>query len=241
MSYAIQLDNFEGPLDLLLYFIRRDELDIYDIPISKITEDFIKTINEWKRLNMLVAGEFIVMASTLMRIKAKMMIPRVELNDDGEIIDPRTELMQQLIDYKRYRDVADTLKIMAQEKSQYFSRLPIQNFPNGEEDLNLFFKNVSLFDLGRLFKNALDNKPMITPYELNREPIKLEVQKELIMSYFDGDGRLCFANLLNKLDSKMEVIVTFLAILDLVKEGICALYQQNTFSDIELINLQSQT
>ena len=90
MSYKIQLEKFEGPLDLLLYFIKRDELDIYDIPISKITEDFIDTINEWKRLNLVVAGDFIVMASTLMRIKAKMMIPRKELDEEGVIIDPRT-------------------------------------------------------------------------------------------------------------------------------------------------------
>ena len=83
MGYKIQLEKFEGPLDLLLYFIKRDELDIYDIPISKITEDFISTINEWKRLNLAIAGEFIVMASSLMRIKARMMIPRKELDDEG--------------------------------------------------------------------------------------------------------------------------------------------------------------
>ena len=89
MSYRIKLENFEGPLDLLLYFIRRDELDIYDIPISKITKDFIAVIEEWKKLNMVIAGDFIVMASTLMRVKAKMMIPRPELDEDGDIIDPR--------------------------------------------------------------------------------------------------------------------------------------------------------
>ena len=110
MSFKIQLEKFEGPLDLLLYFIRRDELDIYDIPISKITEDFINTINEWKRLNLVIAGEFIVMASTLMRIKARMMIPRIDLDEEGENIDPRTELMQRLIDYKRFRSAADILK-----------------------------------------------------------------------------------------------------------------------------------
>ena len=102
MSYRIHLENFEGPLDLLLYFIRRDELDIYDIPISKITKDFIEVIEKWKQLNMVIAGDFIVMASTLMRVKAKMMIPRPELDEDGDIIDPRAELMQQLIDYKRF-------------------------------------------------------------------------------------------------------------------------------------------
>ena len=87
MSYKIHLDNFEGPLDLLLYFIRRDELDIYDIPIAKITRDFINVIEEWKKLNILIAGDFIVMASTLMRIKARIMIPRPDIDEDGEIID----------------------------------------------------------------------------------------------------------------------------------------------------------
>ena len=122
MSYKIQLEKFEGPLDLLLYFIRRDELDIYDIPISKITEDFINTIKEWKRLNLVVAGEFIVMASTLMRIKARMMIPRIEVDEEGENIDPRTELMQRLIDYKRFRSAAEILNEMAFEKSAHFKR-----------------------------------------------------------------------------------------------------------------------
>ena len=93
-------------MDLLLYFIRRDELDIYDIPISRITREFIEVIEEWKRLNMVVAGEFIDMASILMRIKAKILIPRPELDEDGEIVDPRDGLMQKLIEYKRYRDAA---------------------------------------------------------------------------------------------------------------------------------------
>ena len=122
MSFKIQLEKFEGPLDLLLYFIRRDELDIYDIPISKITEDFINTINEWKRLNLVIAGEFIVMASTLMRIKARMMIPRIDQDEEGENIDPRTELMQRLIDYKRFRSAADILSNMASENSGHFKR-----------------------------------------------------------------------------------------------------------------------
>ena len=242
MTYNIQLEKFEGPLDLLLYFIRRDELDIYDIPISKITEDFIDTINEWKRLNMLIAGEFIVMASTLMRIKARMMIPRVELDEDGDIIDPRTELMQQLIDYKRFRNAADLLNNMAEERSQYYTRkLDMQIKDDGDENLDSFFKDVSLFDLAKLFKNAMDSRPVLSPFELNKEPIKLEQQKELILGYFDGDGKLSFNNLLGILKSRMEVIVTFLAILDLVKEGTCTVHQANVFSDIHLVNLTLQS
>ena len=243
MSYKIQLEKFEGPLDLLLYFIRRDELDIYDIPISKITEDFISTINEWKRLNLMVAGEFIVMASTLMRIKARMMIPRIELDEEGENIDPRTELMQRLIDYKRFRSAADILNEMALEKSAHFKRdlnLSIIREKN-DEGLDAFFKDVSLFDLAKLFKKAMDDKPVLSPFELNKEPVKLEKQKEVILNYFDGEGKLSFNNLLGILKTRLEVIVTFLAILDLVKEGSCALFQADVFSDIQLINLKLQS
>ena len=171
MSYKIKLETFEGPLDLLLYFIRRDELDIYDIPISKITEDFIKVINEWKRLNLIIAGEFIVMASTLMRIKARMMIPRKELDEDGENIDPRTELMNRLIDYKRFRSAADILNEMSLNRSKHFKRqLNLITFPNEDVvGLDQFFKDFSLFDLAKLFKNIMDQKPMLSPFELNKD------------------------------------------------------------------------
>ena len=238
MSFKIQLKKFEGPLDLLLYFIRRDELDIYDIPISKITEDFINTINEWKRLNLVIAGEFIVMASTLMRIKARMMIPRIDLDEEGENIDPRTELMQRLIDYKRFRSAADILNNMASENSGYFKRHPDLSkiIDKNDNGLDEFFKEVSLFDLATLFKNAMDDKPVLSPFELNKDPIKLEKQKEVIFNYFDGEGKLSFNNLLSILKTRQEVIVTFLAILDLVKEGSCALFQADVFSDIQLIN-----
>ena len=185
MSYKIQLEKFEGPLDLLLYFIKRDELDIYDIPISKITEDFITTINEWKRLNLVVAGDFIVMASTLMRIKAKMMIPRKELDEEGVLIDPRTELMQKLIDYRRFRNAADILSSMALHRSRHFKRdvttSKVSNDIN--EGLDHFFKDVSLFDLATLFKNAMDKMPILSPFELNKELVKIEKQKELILIF----------------------------------------------------------
>ena len=240
MSFKIQLEKFEGPLDLLLYFIRRDELDIYDIPISKITEDFINTINEWKRLNLVIAGEFIVMASTLMRIKARMMIPRIDFDEEGENIDPRTELMQRLIDYKRFRSAADILNNMASKNSGYFKRQPDLSkiIDKNDNGLDAFFKEVSLFDLATLFKNAMDDKPVLSPFELSKDPIKLEKQKEVIFNYFDGEGKLSFNNLLSTLKTRLEVIVTFLAILDLVKEGSCALFQEDVFSDIQLINLK---
>ena len=241
MAFQVHLENFQGPMDLLLYFIRRDELDIYDIPISRITREFIEVIEEWKRLNMVVAGEFIDMASILMRIKAKILIPRPELDEDGEIVDPRDELMQKLIEYKRYRDAAGMLRSMAEEKSHILPRNFEQALPaiQGEEMEHLL-QNVTLYDLARVFKNAMENRPVISQFELNREPVKLEQQKEIIFKFFDGDGRLKFSTLLKQLINRMEIIVTFLAILDLVREGLCTLEQVDIFGDIELVHLGTE-
>ena len=238
MIYKIQLANFEGPLDLLLYFIRRDELDIYDIPIAKITKDFIDVIEEWKRANLILAGDFIVMASTLMRVKAKMMIPRPELDEDGDIIDPREELMQQLIDYKRFREASDILKNMAINNSYSIRRQFEQELSNAEDDeLEAYFKDITLYDLARKFKEAIESKPVISQFELNREPIRLEKQKELILKYFDGEGRLKFTTIINSLKSRMEIVVTFLAVLDLVRDGLCSLEQSDVFGEIEIFHL----
>jgi len=146
--------------------------------------------------------------------------------------------MQRLIDYKRFRSAADILSNMASENSRHFKRqLDISiTIDKNEEGLDAFFKDVSLFDLAKLFKNAMDDKPVLSPFELNKDPIKLEKQKEVIFNYFDGEGKLSFNNLLSILKTRLEVIVTFLAILDLVKEGSCALFQEDVFSDIQLIN-----
>ena len=238
MSYQVKLENFEGPMDLLLYFIRRDELDIYDIPIGQITKDFVDMIEEWKRMNMLIAGEFIVMAASLMRVKAKMMIPRPELDDEGVIIDPRTELMQQLIDYKRFRDAAEMLDSIAGERSHVVPRQFEQDIKALDGDkIGTLLRDVTLYDLARVFKEAMENRPVMSQFELSREPIRLEQQKEFLFKYFDGDGRLKFSTLLKNLKTRLEIIVTFLAILDLVREGTCTFEQNDVFDDIELIHL----
>ena len=233
--YQIQLDNFEGPIDLLLYFIRRDELDIYDIPISKITKEFVETVEEWEKMHLHVAGDFIVMASTLMRIKAKLLLPRPELDDDGEIIDPRTELVQQLVEYKRYKNAAEILKNLSNDQSQKFTRQlePLMFADESDIEENLIL-DVTLFDLARFFKSAMDSMPVVSQFELNREPVKLEEQKKFIFKYFDGDGKLKFSTILDKLETRMEIVVTFLAILDLVRDGSCKLIQEKVFGDLEL-------
>ena len=239
--YKIQLNNFEGPIDLLLYFIRRDELDIYDIPIAKITKEFIDAVEEWERVHLHVVGDFIVMASTLMRIKAKLLLPRPEFGDDGEIIDPRKELVQQLVEYKRFKDVAEMLKNLSDERDQKFCRqlepIILTDELDSEENIIL---DVTLYDLARFFKSVMDNMPVVSQFELHREPVRLEKQKEFIFRYIDGDGRLKFSTILDKLKTRMEIVVTFLAVLDLVREGICRLTQNKVFGDLELQKIGSE-
>tara|TARA_B100001093_G_scaffold383861_1_gene369554 strand:- start:218 stop:751 length:534 start_codon:yes stop_codon:yes gene_type:complete len=173
-----------------------------------------------------------------MRVKARMMIPRPELDEDGETIDPREELMQQLIDYKRFRDASEVLKNMAINSSQNIKRQFEQELSISEDDeLEVYFKDITLYDLARKFKEAIELKPVISQFELNREPIRLEKQKELILKYFDGEGKLTLTTIINSLKSRMEIVVTFLAVLDLVREGICSLEQTDVFGDIELFHL----
>ncbi|MBT3300267.1 MAG: segregation/condensation protein A [Candidatus Marinimicrobia bacterium] len=238
-SYSVQLEKFQGPMDLLLYFIRRDELDIYDIPIGEITKEFIETIEMWKRMNMGVAGDFIVMASTLMRVKAKMLIPRKEIDEDGLMIDPRRELMEQLIEYKRFKDVSGSLENLAENRSHHFPKgfEMALTISDKTDELGSLLKDVSLYDLAIVFKKVMENRPMITAFELHREPVKLEAQKELIFRHFDGDGKLKFSTLLKKLNTRMEIVVTFLAILDLVRLGDIRITQDETFGDLLLMHI----
>lgn len=235
--YKVQLDQFEGPLDLLLYFIRRDEIDIYDIPIAKITSEYLQIIEGMKSMNLSVAGEFILMAATLMRIKSKMMLPRPELDDEGKPIDPRTELVQQLVEYHRFKDVSSELSLKLHDQSYRHERSGFQEIDE-MGDVGVYFKKVSLFDLAQYFKEAMDRMPVITAYELRREPISLDDKKHFILKSFDGDGTLTFSRLLSSCKDKQEIIITFLSVLDLMRLLEIVIYQNNLFGDIEIHRLE---
>lgn len=234
MTYRVHLENFEGPLDLLLYFIRRDEINIYDIPISNITEEFMNAIEEMKKLNIKFAGDFIVMASTLMRIKSKMLLPRPELDEEDEIIDPRKELVDQLLNYSRFKEAAESLDIFASERSQVFpvgKKVIVSDTP---EEVNVILRDVTLYDIASAFKTAMDNMPVIQVYELEREPIHLDEQKELVLRSFDGDGRLRFSTLINQLETKIAIVVTFLALLELIRSHQITIVQNELFGELEI-------
>ena len=226
--YKVQLDHFEGPLDLLLYFIRRDEIDIYDIPIAQITAEYLQIIEDIKTMNLSVAGEFIIMAASLMHIKSRMLIPRPELDEEGEPIDPRTELVQQLLEYQRFKEVSEELSLKWYDQSYRHKRSAYQEV-EGVEDIGIYLKKVDLFDLAHYFKIAMDRIPVITSYELHQDPVSLEEKKRTILNVM---------SLLSKCKNKIEVIVTFLSILDLMRLNEISIYQNKLFDDIEIYHLE---
>ena len=231
--HKVELDQFQGPLDLLLYFIRRDEIDINDIPIAKITAEYLQIVEDMKSMNLSIAGEFILMAATLMRIKSKMLLPRPDLDDLGEPIDPRTELVQQLIEYKKYKDIADNLSEKWEALSYQHERSLTQSIDEIEEEVN-YLKEVSVFELAKYFKEVMDRSPEVNPYEVDLNTLDLSDKKQFILSSFDGRGILSFERLLKSCKSKLEVVITFIALLDLVQQFKIAVFQSSLFEDIEI-------
>jgi len=230
--YKVHLESFDGPLDLLLFFIRRDEIDIYDIPISYITKEYLGTLGQMQHINIGVAGEFIEMAATLMRIKSKMLLPRPQLEE--EIDDPRSPLVRQLLEYRRYKDLAQQLENLAEERSHYFSRGYEAAVPTGDEDPGVYLRQVSLYDIAHYFKVAMENKPIISRYELQREDISLDDQKAIILANLDEKGFLKFSVLITKLDTKLELIVTLLAILEMMRSEEIIIVQRELFGELEI-------
>ncbi len=227
--YRVQLENFEGPLDLLLFFIKRDELDIYDIPISYITEQFLEYIRLMEELDLDVASEFILMASMLMSIKAKMMLPKEE-SDEEELdeSDPRYELVQRLLEYKRYKEMAAKMSdIEAEAQKKYYRGYreadSVEKQASGEA-----LKDVTMFDLMTAFKKVLmDIKRQNTVHHIEKVQVTIEQQSEYIMSHLQKRGRSSFRKICSGFKSRTKIVVTFLAVLEMLKEQQLKLYVEN--------------
>ena len=216
--YKVKLDYFEGPLDLLLFFIKRDELDIYDIPIAKITKDFLKHIQYMQMLDLEVAGEFILMAATLMQIKVRMLLPRDESEEETE--DPRAELIRRLLEYHRYKELAGDLSELEAEGRKLFYRQNFHGDPKLQlvEDENSDLKDFSLFHLISAFKSALERVPKKLYHEVERYIVSLEDQISYLMDFFRSRSEASFHELIAPMNERVRIIVTFLAILELIKE-----------------------
>ena len=227
--YRVQLKNFEGPLDLLLFFIKRDELDIYDIPISYITEQFLEYIRLMEELDLDVASEFILMASMLMSIKARMMLPKEnEDSDELDEHDPRYELVQRLLEYKRYKEMSGKMRGLSEEARRHHFRGDNSADQVTKQASGEALQDVTMFHLMTAFKQVLiDIKRKKTVHTVEKVQTTIEDQSVFVVEYLRKKGRSSFQQMCRNFSNKIKVVVTFLAILEMLKEQQIALFIEN--------------
>ena len=225
MSYEIKLPLFEGPFDLLLFFIERDEIDIMDIPISKITNDFFEYISDLESMNIEVASEFIVVAATLMRIKSKMLLPRLSLDEEGNEIDPREELVEHLIEYKKYKSVISEFSDLED------SRLSKKIRGNLESEVGNIaerakveseLQDIDLYKLLVVFQNVLskyENEKNKPKHQIFEYPYTITEQKKFLINLLKSKSKISFIRLDEDNPLKILVIYNFLAMLELIQES----------------------
>jgi segregation and condensation protein A len=233
MKYKIKLPYFEGPLDLLLFFVKRDELNIYDIPIAKITKEFLEYIHLMQILDLEVASEFIVMASTLMQIKAKMLLPKPEVEGEEEEEDPRAELARRLAEYKKFKELAFEFSKMEDEAGKFFYRGYFKNDARDyfEEDEE-FLKDVSLFDLLTAFKRALEGARETVYHEIETQNYKVEDEMENILNRLKFKRKFSFNEIIDSYVEKARIIVAFLALLELARLKKIRISQEEVFGEL---------
>lgn len=224
MNYEIKLPQFEGPFDLILYFIERNELDIHDIPILKITEDFLEYIRQMRELDIEVASEFILVAATLMRIKAKMLIPRKELNEDGEEIDPREELVQRLLEYKRYKAVLDDMQQLESDRWEMIQRGNTVRDARKIADVfstDFEMEQLDMFKLMNVFKKVMSRYEKSTT-EIKHEVVRYDYtvadQKTFLLDVVTKKDKVAFESVFETCENAVHCIFRFLTILELVQE-----------------------
>ncbi len=239
-DYKVNLEIFEGPLDLLLYLIRREELEIYDIPIGRITEQYMQYLDLMRQLNLDVAGEFIVMAATLMVIKSRMMLPvdrrQTEEGTDEEWVDPRLDLVRQLIEYKKFKDAAGKLaeyEALTQESFDYGGGRP--KFEKTAADAADALASIDMFDLLTAFQEVLARLNEIPQEELKGMRWSVPDKMDMILERSRAEGQISFSTLFTARSPRGEVIVTFLALLELLRQHRVIVYQNDAFHEITVL------
>ena len=239
MNYTVKLDIFEGPLDLLLYLIRKNEVDIYDIPIALITEQYLEYLDLMTVLNLDIAGDFLVMAATLAKIKSKMLLPPSVDSEEGEEgDDPRAELMEHLLEYQQYKEVADRLKNRELLEKDIFTRIQIEeHIP--DLDKNSAVIEASLFDLVDALKKVIERKDL--PGNLMEVAVeKISVRDKIgeILSMVKKNQQIIFQSLFDGLSTKYEIVVAFLALLELMRLRAIKVFQVHPHGEIRIIALE---
>lgn len=231
--YQIKLEIFEGPLDLLLYLIKKEEIDVYDIPIAYITEEYLKYVQLMQELDIDLASEFLVMAATLIHIKSKTLLPAssAEINELENLQDPRQELVNLLLEHKKFKSAAEMLWSRAEVEQGVFTRAPIESDKENPEIA------ATVFDLVAAFKNLLDKRKEQIQVEISNDKVTLAQKISEIKNLFKSENRISVSKLFAKALSKAEMVIIFLAVLELTKESIIGLLQTETFGEIIAIKI----
>ncbi len=232
MSYKIRLEIFEGPLDLLLYLVKKDHLNIYDIPIARVTEQYLEYINLMQLLDLNIAGEFLVMAATLMQIKSKMLLPAEESKEEEEA-DPRQELVNRLLEYEKFKEIAQNLRQREQDQKEVFKRPVMEAAKEVPGEAPVYFE-ASIFDLINAFSKAIDEIPREMFYEVIKDEFTVEQKVHDILHLLLVVDSMPLSELFNKAKHKIEIIVTFLAILELTRMKEIIARQKGVFEEIEV-------
>ncbi len=237
MNYKLKLEVFEGPLDLLLYLIKKDQLNIYDIPIAEVTQQYMEYLEMMKLLNLDVIGDFLVMAATLMQIKSKMLLPPdPSAVEEEEEEDPRDELVRRLLEYKQFKEIAGDLKSKELSRQDLFARIiDVDKAKEIREDAKEVYFEASLFDLISAFTKILKSVPKEVFYEVFKEEYTVEKKIHDILHLLLEHQKVSLADLFSKAKSKMEMIVIFMAVLELIRLKEILILQKGIFGDIEVI------
>lgn len=229
--YNIKIPVFEGPLDLLLHLIRENKIEIYDIPIAIITHQYLQYIKIMKELNLDIAGEFLVMAATLIHIKSRMLLPPDEEVPLEEQEDPRHELVQRLIEYQAFKEVALNLRGREDEWTRVFQREPLSD---EKDDEGIYLSDVNLFDLLEAFKKILDTAPPEVA-TITKETLTVKDKISLIMEMLEEQEAIRFEEFFKDGITRSQLIVTFIALLELIRLGLLRAYQEREFGNIWVI------
>ena len=226
-EYTVKVDIFEGPLDLLLHLIKQNQLDIYDIPIALVTEQYLEYIRIMKALDLTIAGEFLVMAATLMYIKSRMLLPAPLEEEEEEGEDPRAELVQRLVEYKRFKEAALHLSHQPLLGRDVFIR-PVQEIEAAAGEIE-----ADLFHLIDALRELLKHQKVEDFHEVTLERITLREKIRELYERLQGIGEAVpFSELFAPLSSRVELIITFLALLELIRSGMVRAYQRDTFGPV---------
>ena len=236
MTYKVKLEVFEGPLDLLLYLIKKEEIDIYDIPIAKITDQYLEYMELMKLLDLNIAGEFLVMAATLIHIKSKLLLPPDQLEGEKEEeADPRAELVRRLIEYKKFKEAAQELSQMESLQKHFFPRVAVipkfDKLPREEDD----FFEASLFDLITAFTKVLKDIPKEAFHQVVKDEFTVSEKVHDILHMLVDNKTLILTELFRSAKNKFEIVTIFLAILELIKIREISIRQHGQFGEIEIM------